>query len=100
MLRRTVSRFWTPIFVVKDGDRYLVVDGMRRVEEARRRGEKRIRCVIGEPGKLLVHQYQTVGLPITARTMAMWVRSAAARTMAKVRRPWQRATSTTAARRP
>jgi hypothetical protein len=93
MLRRTESRLWTPIFVVKDGDRYLVLDGMRRVEEARRRGEKHIRCVIGEPGKPLVHQYQALGLPITMRTLSVWVRSATAEMLEKVRRPWRRATT-------
>ena len=51
-LRESMKALGTvqPIVVVKDGQRYEVVDGLHRLEEAKRRGDKTIPAVIAEGG--------------------------------------------------
>ncbi len=89
VLRNSNMLGWTPVMVIPRGQRYVVLDGVRRLAEARRRGSTHILGVIGRADQPLLSQYRERGLPITARTLLMWAKNVTATMLAVARRPWE-----------
>jgi hypothetical protein len=84
-LRNSSMLAWTPVMVVPDGQRYIVLDGVRRLAESRRRGSTHILGIIGRRDQPLLAQYRALKLPITARTLLTWAKNVTATMLAAAR---------------
>jgi hypothetical protein len=89
-LRGAPIQAWTPVLVIGRGRDLVILDGsVRRAREARRRGATHVYGFVGTTDESVLAQLQAHGLPITARTLAMWSKGVTKVALERFRRYWE-----------